>query len=447
MSKYLIYSHQGQTHLSKTTEFSTSSEICGIYPVPQSRNAWILEDNLQATYFNFTSRKSASNQNFAPAGKELACQEATFVHAKNKQALIYGDKIDIFQADFSYSEVSFLSLVSKIWYEGYDQAKYIWQSTGSDDGEAKLSLVPLFVGTLKASFYALLVAIPFAIGSAISSSFLLSRKLKNSLKFYIELIDAVPTVIIGFVAGLVFAPWLELNFLGFLLCVLLFPVTIWGFSYLYSFLLLYFPSRIFRKGFEIYILIPFMLGIFYAILMLGKLLDFHLFGDGFLLFLVEALGANWNQRNAIIVGIMMGFAVIPVIYSIVEDSISSVPQSLLFGSYAIGASRWQSLKYVVLPYATPAIFSATMLGMGRAMGETMIVLMASGNTALTNFNIFDGMRTLSANIAIEIPEAAKGDTLYRVLFLSGFCLFVITFIFNNLSEVVRNHLKKKYKAL
>ena len=115
----------------------------------------------------------------------------------------------------------------------------------------------------------------------------------------------------------------------------------------------------------------------------------------------------------------MGFAVIPNIFSIAEDAIFSVPRSLTLGSLALGATPWQTLTRVVILTASPGIFSALMIGMGRAVGETMIVLMATGNTPIMDVNLFEGMRTLAANVAVEMPESEVGGSHYRVLFLSA----------------------------
>ncbi len=143
----------------------------------------------------------------------------------------------------------------------------------------------------------------------------------------------------------------------------------------------------------------------------------------------------------------MGFAVIPIIFTLSEDALSSVPKHLTAGSFALGANKWETAIRVVLPTASPAIFSAVMIGLGRAIGETMIVLMATGNTPIMDWNIFNGFRALSANIAVEIPEAPHGGTLYRVLFLAAILLFFFTFILNTIAEVVRQRLRKKYGQL
>jgi phosphate transport system permease protein len=143
----------------------------------------------------------------------------------------------------------------------------------------------------------------------------------------------------------------------------------------------------------------------------------------------------------------MGFAVIPIIFAISEDALTTVPRNLVAGSLALGASRWQTVLRVVLPTASPGIFSAIMVGFGRAIGETMIVLMATGNTPILSLSPFNGFRTLSASIAVEIPEAPVGGTLYRTLFLAALVLFALTFLVNTVAELVRQRLRDRYARL
>ena len=159
------------------------------------------------------------------------------------------------------------------------------------------------------------------------------------------------------------------------------------------------------------------------------------------------MGIDFDQRNAMVVGVAMGFAVIPTIFSITEDAVFGVPKHLTNGSLALGATPWQTLTRVVLLTASPGIFSAVMIGFGRAVGETMIVLMATGNTPVMDLSIFQGMRTLSANIAVEMPESEVDSTHYRILFLAALVLFAFTFMFNTIAEVVRQRLRKKYSSL
>ncbi len=153
--------------------------------------------------------------------------------------------------------------------------------------------------------------------------------------------------------------------------------------------------------------------------------------------------STYVQRNALIVGFVMGFAVVPIIYTLAEDALSSVPEHLRAASLATGATPWQTATRVVVPTAMSGLFSAVMIGLGRAVGETMVVLMAAGNTPLLEANLFNGFRTLSANIAVELPEAVQNGSLYRVLFLAALTLFAMTFVINTLAEIVRQRFRRR----
>jgi phosphate transport system permease protein len=198
---------------------------------------------------------------------------------------------------------------------------------------------------------------------------------------------------------------------------------------------------------EIVLILPLLAVGGYFALKLGPSVEGVLFRGDFKLWLKAALDVVYDQRNCLVVGVAMGFAVIPIIFTIAEDAFSSVPSHLTAASLALGASRWQTAVRVVLPTASPGIFSAVMIGFGRAVGETMIVLMATGNTPVLDWSVFNGMRTLSANIAVEIPEAPYGGTLYRVLFLAGGVLFLMTFFVNTIAELIRQRLRERYRAL
>jgi phosphate transport system permease protein len=152
---------------------------------------------------------------------------------------------------------------------------------------------------------------------------------------------------------------------------------------------------------------------------------------------------TYTQRNALVVGFVMGFAIIPIIYTIADDALSTVPNHLRSASLGCGATPWQTAIRIVVPTAMSGLFSALMIGLGRAVGETMIVLMAGGNTPVKDLNVFNGFRTLSANIAVELPEAVRDSTHYRTLFLAALTLFILTFFVNTLAEIVRLRFRRR----
>ncbi|MDR9499056.1 MAG: ABC transporter permease subunit [Hydrogenovibrio sp.] len=352
-----------------------------------------------------------------------------------------------FDVDNQHPEVSMSSLWGQVWYEGYDEPEYIWQSSSaSNDFEPKFSLMPLTFGTIKAALYSMLFAVPLAVLGAIYTAFFMDAKTRQVIKPTIELIEALPTVILGFLAGLWLAPYMEAHLAGFFSIIFLVPIGILLFGFMWS--RLPEPVRLLvpTSGRAV-LMLPVVVIIAFIALSLSGPLEALLFGGDMRHWLTESAGIDFDQRNAMVIGFAMGFALIPTIFSVAEDAIYNVPSYLVNGSLALGASGWQTMVGVVLPTASPGIFSAIMLGFGRGIGETMIVLMASGNTPLMDANLFEGMRTLAANLAVEMPEAALNSTHYRVLFLSGLVLFIFTFIFNTLAEVVRERMRRKYGSL
>ena len=321
-----------------------------------------------------------------------------------------------------------------------------WQP-GTLPGEPPLfGLQPLAWGTLKAAFWALLFAVPLALGAAIHSALYMPPRLRSRLKPTLELMEAMPGVVVGFVAGLVLAPWVERHLAGALALVAVLP----GGLLLAGLAWRQLPApwrRRLPQGWAGLWLIPWLALLAGLALWLSPWLESLLFGGDLRGWLEAHFGLGYASRNALIVGLAMGFAVIPGIYALAEDALSGVPASLGEGAQALGATRWQSLWKVVLPAAAPGVFSAVMIGAGRAVGETMIVLMASGNTALMTLSPLEGMRSMAASIAIELPEAAPGGTHYRLLFLAALLLFVFTFLVNTLAELVRMRLRHRYRRL
>ncbi|MEM9556593.1 MAG: ABC transporter permease subunit [Acidobacteriota bacterium] len=454
------------------------------------------------------------------------------VMAPKEDGLMAVTARSVYLADLDprYPEAGFSAFFRPVWYEGYAQEEHIWQSSsGTDDFEMKLGLMPLIFGTLKATFYSMLFGAPLALLAALFTSEFLHGRAKNVIKPSIEIMASLPSVVLGFMAALVFAPFIEkivpatlasfftiplcfllgayawqllpqvlairlanwrMLFIGLTVPIGLFLASIvgplfetWFFagdlkqwlawdpgdslaeryaSPLGGWMFLFVPLSALAVALLLGRLVnPRMRGIShawdrrrYALVDLGKFLG--ALAAVFLLaltlsYVFAALGFDprggyvdtYVQRNALIVGFVMGFAIIPIIYTISEDALSTVPEHLRAASLGAGATTWQTATRIIIPTAMSGLFSALMVGLGRAVGETMIVLMAAGNTPVMELNIFEGFRTLSANIAVELPEAVKGSTHYRTLFLAALVLFVMTFVVNTVAEVIRQRFRKR----
>lgn len=381
-----------------------------------------------------------------PVSKHPILQAAMAPRA-NAMLLRDEEQIHFYRIHNEYPEISWSSLWGKVWYESYPEPEYVWQSSSaSNDFEPKLSLIPISFGTLKAAFYAMLIAMPLAIMGAIFTAHFMSPRLRQVVKPTIEIMEALPTVILGFLAGLWLAPFVENHLPGIFTMLVVMPFGLLFAAWSWHFLPETFRHRV-PDGWEAALLLPVVILLAWASIAISPALETGLFGGDIRIWLKQELGIDYDQRNSIVVGLAMGFAIIPTIFSITEDAIFAVPKHLVRGSLALGATPWQTMMRVVLLTASPGIFSAVMIGLGRAVGETMIVLMATGNTPVMDFNIFEGMRTLSANIAVEMPESEVGSTHYRVLFLAALVLFGFTFLVNTLAEIVRQRLRKRYSSL
>lgn len=239
---------------------------------------------------------------------------------------------------------------------GNDPAAYLWQPSG---GVPRFNLVPLWWGSLKVTWIALLVAVPLAIAAALYVSQVASRGLRAWLKPIIALIAGVPSVVMGFVALTVLAPAIQ---------------------------------RVFGTPFPL---------------------------------------------NGMVAGFAVGLAIVPVIFSLAEDALSAVPRDWSQAALALGATPWQAVRTVVLPAAAPGIGSAMLLGMAQALGETMIVMMASGNAPTLAWSLWDPVRTVPVTLALELGEAPRGGPHYRVLFLLGFLLLCLSVVLHGAAGWIR----------
>jgi phosphate transport system permease protein len=366
----------------------------------------------------------------------------------NGLLLFSGDgAASVLQIDNQHPEASIESLWRKVWYENYSEPQFVWQSSAAtNEFEPKFSLTPLAFGTLKAALFAMLFAVPLSLMGAAYTAYFMAPRLREIVKPTIEIMAALPTVILGFLAGLWFAPFIEDHLAAILSILLILPAGLLLFAYGWS----HYRGRIktwVREGWEPVLLMPVLVALVFFAMQIAEPMQVLLFGGDLRNWLSQELGVSYDQRNALVVGFAMGFAVIPTIFSMAEDAVFGVPKSLSDGSLALGATSWQTLVRVVVPTASPGIFSALMIGLGRAVGETMIVLMATGNTPVMDWSIFEGMRTLAANIAVEMPESEVHSSHYRILFLAALVLFMFTFVVNTGAELIRQRLRDRYSSL
>ncbi len=392
--------------------------------------------------------------------KELDFEPSQAVIGPKYDRLLFVGKdasLHLYHLDDPHPESGLKAFFGKIWYEGKSEPEFLWQSTGSGSSfEPKLSMVPLLVGSFKGTFYALLFAVPIAVLAAAYTSQFLHPSVAKVVKPTMEIMASLPSVVLGFLAALWLAPILESRIPSILAVLAIVPLTTYLAGVGWSSLPPEKRNNI-RPGNEFWGLLPLLLLSAWIGWSLGPALERLAFtvtdpatGNtvaDFRAWWTHITGQPFEQRNSVVVGFAMGFAVIPIIFTISEDALSNVPSYLRSASYALGASRWQTTWRVVLPTASAGIFSAMMIGLGRAVGETMIVVMATGNTPVMDLNLFSGMRTLSANIAVELPEAPHHSTLYRALFLGAMLLFLLTFAINTVAEITRQKLREKYKTV
>ncbi|MCB9859267.1 MAG: ABC transporter permease subunit [Phycisphaeraceae bacterium] len=581
---------------------ATKSAIIGAASSKRDRSFAVVSDEGQVAIWHMTSSKNVATTNAAHTASPIV---SIGMSPRNEGviALHTDGSLSMVEIEEGYPEATMKSLFGAVHYEGEPKPSYVYQSSASDNtAETKMNLRPLIHGTLKATVYAMLIAIPLGVLAAIYTSEFLHPDVRRYIKPVVELMASLPSVVLGFLAAFVVAPWVESYLPAVLIGAFLVPIGLYfvslcwqvvpdhltravpssgKFGFMVLALLvtagiaallgptvertLFKPTRIdvltmagsvepidhadwpewvgartgvsaqeqrklqrdglvfqfgevskpiepedewkadyeqiieeagydqpsvrrwldgsiasAKPGWLLVMLLPSAIIVFlvqsklisrswgnwlatlphrkaalaemgrFSVLLvmtcvLAFILAVVLTGSGF--DPRDSIFGPFTQRNSLVVGLIMGFAVIPIIYTISEDALSSVPNSLRSASLGSGATRWQTTIRVVLPVAGSGIFSACMIGLGRAVGETMIVLMATGNTAVMDWNIFGGFRTLAANIAVELPEAPKGEAHYRVLFLCGLVLFIMTFIINTTAELVRQHVRRKNAGL
>jgi len=458
------------------------------------------------------------------AGGDGTHATRTMCIAPRENRLLAGNDqaIAAWAIDAGHADVSVGTLLRPVWYENYPQPVHAWETTGHEAFESKYGLVPLIFGTLKATLYSMLFATPIALLAAIYASQFMHPRWKARIKPTIEMMASLPSVVLGFVAGIVFAPVVERGLMPVITGVFVVPLTLLAAAHLWQLLPVGTRSRLAAWRFPLVGLVALPTGAV-AARAVAPTLERLLFGgdvqawlDGrggsgfggwtvallplaavataflggrFVSPMLRRVAIGWNQpqaalaslgvflaglacavalaaaaavlldalrldtrgglfgtyvqRNALVVAIGMSFAIIPLIFTIADDALSSVPEHLRSASLGAGATPWQTAVRVIVPAAASGLFSAVMIGLGRAVGETMIVLMAAGNTPLIGWNVFNGFQTLSAAIATELPEAARGSTHYRVLFLAALALFALTFVLNTVAELVRQRFRRR----
>ncbi len=508
----LVRAHRLAPHAAAVTAIGASQRTKMLVTGDAAGNVWLRHSTSEQTLLRLA----------ATGGKPIASALIT----PRDDAIVAVDaagRVHLWRIDVPHPETTLGTIFGQVWYEGYDGPGFTWQSSsGTDSFEPKLSLVPLVFGTLKATLYSLLFAVPIALLAAIYTSEFLHRGVRAVVKPTMEMMASLPSVVLGFIAALILAPIVETWIAAVLLAFFALPLSLFAAAHLWQLL----PGDTARRfgGLPKFALIFAVLGLgMAACFWLGRGFEQLLFGGNFkawvnrdigsgtpFLFLIllpvsflaamvgfERLVGAWFmglqrgagtsraglldlvrwiallvvavlvaflvatvltaggfdprggvvdtyvQRNTLVVAFAMGFAVIPIVYTIAEDALNAVPEHLRAASLACGATPWQTAISVILPTAASGVFAGVMVGMGRAVGETMIVVMAAGNTPILDWNIFNGLRALSANIAVELPEAVKDDTLYRTLFLAALTLFVMTFVINTVAEIIRQRFRKR----
>lgn len=404
------------------------------------RGAAVIENSGMVSFYDPDTRGTERIQ------LELTAEHRQFA-LDGMITVLYDDSVELWRVEKHSANIPLLSLFGELAYESYAEPSYTWQSTGiSPLSPPKFSITPLLYGTFKAAFYTLLFAAPMAIAAAVFTAYFMTTSVRAAVKPSLELLAALPTVILGLVAGLWLAPWLEHHLLHVAFAIVLIPLCLVAMSFIWRLSPGgYSESQL--SGSELILTMLAVGGGIWLAWFIGGYVESSVFSEGLVSALSEQWGISYEQRNSIVVGVMMGLAVFPTIYTIAEDALFAVPSHLREGALAMGATEWQTARTIVLPTAAPGILSAVMMGLARAIGETMIVLMATGNTPIIDGLITTGMRTISATLAIEMPEVVPNTLHFHVLIFLALQLFVFTFLINTLADVVRRRLRQRLEHL
>ena len=283
----------------------------------------------------------------------------------------------------------------------------------------------LFAGSLRAAACAIVVALPLGFATAIHCAHFAAPGLRAWLKPGLEIMDAIPSVVLGLIATASFAGWLNTHLATALAILVVLPCVLLAAGLAYGR-----PTR--RDGWLPLWLLPLVVAVAAVALAVSAHAP------------VPAIvpGSPWN---AVLVGFALGIASVPLVFAIAEDALSQVPSSQRLAAAALGATRWQSLRTIVWPAARSGLFAAGLLGFMRCFGETMIVLMASGNTAIGGIDPLVGLRSLAADIALGMPDAAPRSAAWRDLVVAALALVVFSLLAGTLARFVRERLRRRLR--
>lgn len=433
VTRWVLYNDGGTLAFMPTYAFFTDSAPLVIAAHPSSNALIMLTESERLLLLNRLTGEVVSEARIPVPATGLSWY-ADRLYVFSPQALAR------YQVDFLSGITTWDSLFSPQQYEGYAEPRHVWQtSSASDFQEQKYSLLPLLIGSLKASLLALLVAIPLSVGAAIYTGFFARNRLRQMVKPGIEMLEAIPSVLIGFIAAI----WLSPLAANMLFAIAFFLVTVPFFLVIAALTQQYLARRSgnWPPGLELLIAIIVILILGYASMVWAPPWILDMMGETHIAALTTQTQSPVG-KTAIVVAIALGIAISPSIYTLTEDAIAGVPADLKQASFALGATRLQTLRRVVLHVATPGILAAIMFGFGRAFGETMIVLMVTGNTPIASWDLLEGLRALTANLTIELPEADVGSTHYQILFFTACILFGFTFLVNTVAELLRQRLRR-----